>query len=163
MASALGSNPYSSIDSLEAAYQIGKFIHSHGPHEVKDAIDFGDFNLGPNPYYMQTKQGLVLEVCGNVPRKIHTPYGSWPILGFVSAAWIMAFEAMKESFGLVLLQEGKICAWESYGSFWAITKCGDKEVEMPEYKQAEEYISYENVKEVWARFAASHSELRARP
>jgi hypothetical protein len=165
MTSNVGSNPYSSVEALETTYQIGKFIHSHVTIEVGDKSGKpwsnypGHFTSGPNPYYNQTKKGLVLEGYYGMPSKIHTPYGHWSILGSGSGDWDKVFEAIKEPLGLVLLKEGKQNSGGYVGPFWAITKWEDKEIEMPEYKKDDEYITYEKVKEVWKSFTPSHPEL----
>lgn len=159
MSSSIGSKPY---DLLETAYQVGKYIHSKvntTADKNKNRIIKKGFQSGPNSFFSQTKKGLVLETYYYMPFHIHTPYGSWQILGNGSGDFKKVFDAVKEPLGLVLLESKQKNVG---GPFFAITKWKGKTIEMPEYKTANEYTSYNKAKKVWDLFKVKHSELAPR-
>lgn len=157
----------SKYDTLETAYQIGKYIQSFGTDDVNDQSGKpwsnyrSQFKCGPNPYFYQTKKGLILQTSGGKPDNIHTPYGMWRILSSKAGDWEKVFEAIKEPLGLELFQGEKIFKETSTSALWIITKWEGKQIEMPEYKKTEEYIPYEKVKEIWNSFIAEHKDLKS--
>ena len=163
MTSTVTPYPSSSTRTLETAYQIGKFIQSFVARKVEEGAkprsDYpGHFDAGPNPFYNQTKKGLVLESCHGIPSRIHTSYGRWSILGNGSEDWDNVFETLKEPLGLVLLKDGGQDSIGHDGPFWAIGRWDGKRIEMPENKNRADYIPYEEVKDAWELFASEHPD-----
>lgn len=146
------------MQDLETAYQIGKYIHSFVKDELdtstQPSSDYRDyFKSGINPYWYQTKKGLILEVNSKkAPKKIHTPLGHWSILGNCCGNWNEVFNNLKETLGLEQLANNN--------SLWRITKWKDKKIEKAEYKEKKDYIPHKAVKKVWQSFA-THSDLDA--
>jgi len=143
-------------DALSITYQIGTFIQTLVSEDIDDPKKpygrfSGHFEKGPNPCYNQTQKGLVLEKNNSV-YKIHTPLGSWTILGSTCDKQNKVFKSIQTSLGLEFLQD-------KTSSHWAITKWNDKEIERPIYKREEKFMPYEQVNKVWKEFASKHKDL----
>ncbi len=151
---------------LETTYQIAKYIQTFVTEELHDESEkpFSEyaeyFCLGPNSSRHQTKQGLVLEESAGIPSKIHTPYGSWSILGNGGIGdWQKVMEAIKEPLGLKLMKKEEQTAENSNGPYWAITQWQNKLMDKPIYRELSAYLNHRKVSEVWQKFQANHDEM----
>lgn len=149
---------------LKIAYEIGKFIHSFVTENSRDGSEKSwaeyesCFSSGPNPYYHQTKRGLVLEAYYGMPT-IHTPYGIWRILGSGYGYWDKLISEIVEPLGLKLSSPFQVNSYGSYGPTYAITQWKEIPLDYPEYRPQSEYVPRDKVKEIWKAFAATYPDL----
>jgi hypothetical protein len=93
---------------LKIPYEIGVFIASQVPS--LDSISNGSpwaahrdfFKDGPNSFFYQMKQGLILEVRNHnhKPESIHTKYGKWTVLSGSSGSFDKVFAVVQEKLNL---------------------------------------------------------------
>ena len=150
------------IELLQVAYEIGQYVHSFVTEDPKDTSGkpwsnySGHFKDGPDPFYSQTRKGLVLEEHCSRPSCIHTPYGELHILGDSSGDWEKVFRAIRGPLGLELIEQG---GYDRFGLYnwplWAITKWKDKKIEKPAYRLELKYIHYEceQVRAIWKKIS----------
>lgn len=146
---------------LEIGYEICKYIHSFLEGGENDAgqrlcSDYQDyFKYGPEISMVKQRfEGLALR-CGseNMPISLLTPIGEWNILGSVWGDWSSVFNEIEELMGLVFHSR----AIKRY-TFWQVSKWKGKDINP--FKMTN--ISEEAERQVWNRFAASHSDLVGR-
>lgn len=153
---------------LEIAYEIGRFIQAFVTDNREDGSKKpwsnyqGYFSSGPNPYYYQTRQGLMLEAYYGMPSKILTPYGEWSILGCGSGNWEEVIEMIKRPLGLVVIMERQDTQIGSFGPRWAITSWKGQDLEFPEFKRRDTYISYSRVRGIWNDFVLKHPDINSK-
>ncbi len=134
--------------SLKTPYEIGVFIASQVPYldsNVKGspwAEHVGHFKGGPNPFYHQMKQGLILEVINHNhrPRSIYTRYGQWMVLGSNTGSFDKIFEVVQKTLKLRKIEELS----SADTSYWAIQNWDGKALEEPikADERAKEFIPY---------------------
>lgn len=161
------------LSLLKTAYQIGRSIHTHvrnnsSDHNEEPWSEYMDrFNWGLDPFFNQTKAGLILEVYNGMPSIIHTPFGQWQILGSGSGNVDKVMEAIKEPLGLKLIQglklikKGKYTRFVRIGPFYAITKWDGKKIVKLINRKKSEFIPLDTVVKIWKNFA-SYPELNDR-
>tara|TARA_B100000575_G_scaffold294519_2_gene311038 strand:+ start:2302 stop:2787 length:486 start_codon:yes stop_codon:yes gene_type:complete len=128
---------YTAEDHLKWTQDIAKHIHN-----MVDNKQFGVQNWwkghypsnGPDPYRGQTEKGLILEEYYGMPYYIHTPIGSWSILGSGTGDYKELMNTLKKDLSLVLFKEVVNNNWGIIGPYWKITKFNGFNFPNPEWK-----------------------------
>lgn len=142
-------------ESLEAAYQIGQFIHSVGS-QSSDPTRPNMFSLGPNSRFEQTQRGLILEEKLGGGASLHTPCGEWTLPHLGNPA--EAVSASSEVLGLRPL-ERRDEESALHERSWAVTRWKGSSLPSPVHRLEEEYIDCADVRTIWTRFASQHKGL----
>lgn len=138
-------------DYLKMAWDMKRFIAKQGGEPIKE-IECE----GPNPYYNQMEQGVVLESSYGSPEKLYTPCGYFRIGGNFNGYKEVsekANEAIKGPLGLELLSEKTyIPGAEEFGPRHKVTEWEGQKIPEPKFRDASNYIHYEEIKKVWKDF-----------
>lgn len=141
--------------NLKVPYEIGVFIVSQVPYldsNVKgEPWAISHFEGGPNPYFNQMKQGLILEVlnCNHMPISIYTRYGQWNVLGSCSGSFAKVFEVVQKTLKLKKIDELS----NKHSSFYAIQNWDKKDLEAPIKAERKEFISCEVASSAYEKFS----------
>lgn len=157
-------NNLDSIEILQAAYDIGRFIQSFadqpGPASNKPQAFFSpSMTEGPEPSSSQTRNGLILECEDMVPARIVTPYGTLHVIHSTSkgsrtqALWeevmaelrgAMELNALKRTYPLLQGDEkGRMK--------YAILEWNGLPLPEPSYRNQIEKISDEKIDRAWKK------------
>lgn len=146
---------------LERAYEIGRFIASMVPYldEVKRegcpwASHRECFQNGPNPLFIQMKQGVMVAVekANSAPSSLYTRYGEWTVLGTVKGDFKEVFEVVKRALNLIEIKDFE----DVSTSYWAVPEWQGVTLEKPvQARQRNEYIQPEVAFEEICQFKAN--------
>ena len=146
-------------DNLAHAEKIASYIHSlfDNPDYKVSSHWAGHYSGGPNPYYNQTTDGLMLEetTCGT-PSYILTPLGKWTILGsvFIEDHSDMQ-KIITELFKYLDVDEYlpyPKCQYPERGRVLRIKSYGGKSITMSGLKSRDEFISYADSKKIFQEY-----------
>lgn len=154
-------------NDLQIAYEIGLYIASMIPR-LDD--DHGDINTswcghkdyfisGPNPFYSQLAQGIILQTSTYLctPHTLLTTQGNWSVLGGTiesDGSIKKIFEIIKEKLNLKPLDSSELDEYK-LSSFWAVQTWNGANLPEPAYKKRSEYLSYESCEESFKEFQRS--------
>src|ERR1700739_600805 len=128
--------PAANYSDLQIAYQIGVHIASQVPcledmsfvPTVPWAYHKSYFSSGPNPYFGQMAQGLLLVERGNSqPSSILTRYGEWRVLGASSSNFYHIFNVVKKTLNL----KEYTGSMSVHGILWSIQSWNGKTLKEP--------------------------------
>lgn len=119
-------------------------------HKVNDSV---------NPFYDQTESGIFLEYYYSSPHKLWTPWGSYQFSGSLSYSgdpWSKILPRFLKRVGAEIYEPEKNLSYGTVGPVYALHSLDDKPLPQPKLRPAGTKISYDNAKEVWAKFEAKY-------
>ena len=144
------------FENLKDAYDVGMYIRDAIKKSSNVTIfNEGHFQDGPNPFYNQMDEGLILEEYYGIPSKIYTNLGEWNITGSGASSnngWKEIIQILKENLGLKLLKNGYQSNFGYNGPWWVITKINGKKLPVARKKHKNFYIEYKECKKIWENF-----------
>jgi hypothetical protein len=142
------------FELIKIAYEIGEHLKSFYTEDwndkTKPCAQFSWWNDGPNPYWNQTKIGLVLNVTNESDFNLFTPWGKWTVLiGNKDEDWTK----MMHGVVLVCLERGEneCIKWVD----WNITTWKGKKLPTASFMSRSEFRDYHECTEKFKKFANS--------
>lgn len=150
-------------DNLAHAEKIASYIHSLFDNPAYKVSSYwkGHYSDGPNPYYNQTTDGLMLQesACGS-PSYILTPLGKWTILGSISIDDHTDMQnIITELFKYLDVEvycPYPTCEYPDRGRILRIKSYGGKSLTMSGLKSPENFISYADAKKTFKEYKDLH-------
>ena len=143
-------------DNLNCAYNIANYILNTIKNNSNIKIlSTAHFKDGPNPFFNQMEQGFMLEEYYGSPYYLYTSIGQWTITGSSSSTnndWKKIIDILKNDLGLELYQDGIQSKMGYYGPLWIITKFNQTQLPIAQRKSRNNYIEYEESKDIWQNF-----------
>ena len=148
-------------NNLNDAYNVAIYIRNVIKNNANVHIcNEGHFQDGPNPFYNQMEEGLILEEYYGMPSRIYTKIGVWTITGSGSSSnngWKEIIEILKKDLGLKMLKEGYQSNSGYNGPWWEITELNKEKLPLAKKQQHASYIDYNECKNIWNEFKSKHN------
>ncbi len=154
------------LEILDQGYEIAKYMRSfykdNAWEEDGRIPRFAcNFPLGPDARVFQTAQGFILSGSPQGPCELHTPLGTWQIVGGgVSESEERVKAILGQWQNKLGLKIGRNSDDDVISQIAAITEWKGRSIALPQYKEASQYLSQDTVETLWQRWLSEHQEMR---